>query len=117
MMPTKNASSDMKSAARPRNETTRLSALAIGLRLMITAAPKTSMRAEAIQKKTGDIINFGFRISEFGSRFSFFLVPFQDESMHYAPDLEQLLLVVHHLRAGEAGDRVILAQKDRLLRA
>ena len=37
MMPMKKASSDMKSAARPRNETTRLSALATGLRLMTTA--------------------------------------------------------------------------------
>src|SRR4030095_16228366 len=56
MMPMKNASSDMKSAASPRKETTRLSALATGLRLMITAAPKISIKAEAIQKKKGDIL-------------------------------------------------------------
>ena len=56
MMPMKNASSDMKSAASPRKETTRLSALATGLRLMMTAAPKTSMSAEAIQKKEGDMV-------------------------------------------------------------
>ena len=55
MMPMKNASSDMKSAASPRKETTRLSALATGLRLMMTAAPKMSMSAEAIQKKEGDM--------------------------------------------------------------
>src|SRR5450432_1958058 len=56
MIPIKNASSDMKSAASPRKETTRLSALAIGLRLMMTAAPKTSMSVAAAQKKKGDII-------------------------------------------------------------
>jgi hypothetical protein len=38
--PMKKASRETNSAASPRNETTRLSALATGLRLMITAAPK-----------------------------------------------------------------------------
>ena len=56
MMPTKKASSDMKSAARPRKETTRLSALAMGLRLITTAAPKTSMSNAKIQKRKGGII-------------------------------------------------------------
>src|SRR5450432_484520 len=56
MMPMKNAPSDMKSAASPRKETARLRALATGLRLIMTAAPKTSISAEAVQKKKGDII-------------------------------------------------------------
>ena len=55
MMPMKKASSDMKSAARPRNETTRLSALAIGLRLTTTATPKTSMSSAKNQKRIGDM--------------------------------------------------------------
>src|SRR5262249_23969621 len=45
-----------------------------------------------------------------------FLVPFQHDSVHNAADLEQFLFVMHHLRASESGDGVILAQKNRLLR-
>jgi hypothetical protein len=45
----------MKSAAKPMKQTTKLSALATGLRLMTTAAPKMSMSAEKSQKKNGDI--------------------------------------------------------------
>ena len=37
--------------------------------------------------------------------------------MHDSADFEQFLLVMHHVRAREAGDGIILAQKDRLLRA
>ena len=37
--------------------------------------------------------------------------------MHDAADLEQFILVIHHLLAGEASDGVIFAQKNRLLRA
>src|SRR6266481_8866807 len=55
MMPMKYASSDMKSAANPRNETTRLSALATGLRLTTTAAPKISVISAKTQNKNGDI--------------------------------------------------------------
>src|SRR6266496_3308047 len=55
MIPTKKASSDMKRAANPRNETTRLSALATGLRLTTTAAPKTSVSNAKVQNKNPDI--------------------------------------------------------------
>src|SRR6266571_3646357 len=55
MIPTKKASSDMKRAANPRKETTRLSALATGLRLTTTAAPKISISNAKIQNRMGDI--------------------------------------------------------------
>src|SRR5438105_5799863 len=64
MMPMKNASSDMNSAERPMKQTTRLSALAIGLRLITTAAPKTSIKKAKSQKRMGDI--YRFRILDFG---------------------------------------------------
>src|SRR5205085_8515496 len=64
MMPMKKASSDMNNAERPMKQTTRLSALAIGLRLITTAAPKTSITKAKSQKRTGDI--YRFRISDFG---------------------------------------------------
>src|SRR5205823_2889104 len=66
MMPMKNASSDMNSAERPMKQTTRLSALAIGLRLITTAAPKTSITKVKSQKRMGDI--YRFRISDFRFR-------------------------------------------------
>src|SRR2546423_10049117 len=134
MMPMKKASSDMKSAASPRKETTRLRALATGLRFTITASPKTSMSAEASQKKTGDIkemrsaecgmrtgsgaaIHRTFRIPNCALRISFLLVPFQDHPMHDAADLEELLFIVHHFVACESGNGVIFAQENRLFRA
>src|SRR4029453_11489046 len=55
MMPTKNASSDMNRADNPRNETTRLSALATGFRLRTTAAPKITVSTAKIQNRKGDI--------------------------------------------------------------
>src|SRR6266481_2908203 len=55
MMPTKNASRDMNSADNPRNETTRLSALATGFRLRTTAAPKITVNTAKIQNRKGDI--------------------------------------------------------------
>src|SRR2546423_9433462 len=54
-MPTKKESSDMNSADSPRNETTRLRALATGLRLRTTAAPKITVSAAKIQKRKADI--------------------------------------------------------------
>src|SRR5438477_686403 len=54
----------MNSAARPRNETTRLSALATGLRLMTTATPNTSISSAKGQNKNGDIIDYGLRIAD-----------------------------------------------------
>ena len=56
----------MKSAARPRNETTRLSALATGLRLMTTAAPKISISSAKIQNRNGDISDCELRIADCG---------------------------------------------------
>src|SRR2546421_4674792 len=64
MIPMKKASSDMKSAERPMKQTTRLSALAIGLRLITTAAPKTSITKAKSQKRMDDIKRF--RILDFG---------------------------------------------------
>src|SRR5215831_1548527 len=117
MMPTKNASRDMNKADKPRNETTRLSALATGFRLRTTAAPKTTVSTAKIQNKKGDIsFNFEFRISNFEFRQSFLLVPFEHHAMHYAADLEKFFLVVDHVGTREAGNGVIFAQKNRLLR-
>jgi hypothetical protein len=45
----------MNSAARPRNDITKLSALATGLRLMTTAAPKINVSKAKIQNRNGDI--------------------------------------------------------------
>src|SRR4051794_9296113 len=115
MTPMKYALSDMKRAANPRKETTRLSALATGLRLMTTAAPKTSMSSANIQNNQAGIIgisDFGFRLWE---RLSFLRVPFGDDAMHDTADLKQLVLVMHHVFAGEASDGVIFAQEDGLL--
>jgi hypothetical protein len=51
MIPIKNASRDINKAESPRKQTTKLSALAIGLRLMTTAAPKTSITIAKSQKR------------------------------------------------------------------
>src|SRR5438477_11764607 len=121
MSPTRKASSDMNSAANPRNETTRLSALATGLRLTTTAAPKVSVISAKIQNRNGDIINCGLRIADCGignwQCRSLFLVPFQHHAVHYSADLEKFFPVMHHVRACKARDGVVLAQKDRLLGA
>src|SRR5215813_10724388 len=106
-MPTKNASRDMNSADNPRNETTKLSALATGFRFSTTAAPKITVSTANIQNRKGDIsFNFEFRISnfEFGS---LFFVPFEHDAMHHAPDLEKFFLVMHHVGSGESSDGVI----------
>src|SRR5262249_40858311 len=133
-MPTKNASRDMNSADNPRNETTRLSALATGFRLRTTAAPKITVSTAKIQKRKGDIaigvmkswsdgvmdscvlptLHYSNTLSLQCS--SFLLVPFQHHAMHYSADIEQFFLVMHHVGSREAGDSVIFAQKNRLLR-
>src|SRR5437588_2819365 len=51
MITIKNATRDMNKAESPRKQTTRLSALAIGLRLMTTSAPKTSITMAKSQKR------------------------------------------------------------------
>jgi hypothetical protein len=47
----------------------------------------------------------------------FFFIPFQYNAVHNSADFEQFLSVMDHVRAREAGDRIIFAQKDRLFRA
>src|SRR4051812_26756988 len=106
MIPMKNASSDMKSADSPIKQITRLSALAIGLRLRMTAAPKASIRKAKNQKRNGLMgslqiadrrlqIGCGRRLpicnlqSEICNH-SFLLVPFQNDSVHDTADLEEL---------------------------
>src|SRR5437588_10220752 len=51
-------------ADRPRQQTTRQSALALGLRLITTAPQKTSITTSKSQKRMGDI--YRFRILDFG---------------------------------------------------
>jgi hypothetical protein len=75
----------MNSADNPRNETTRLSALATGLRFSTTAAPKTTVTTAKIQNRNGDIsFNFEFRMSIFEFGRSFSLVPSQYQAVHYS---------------------------------
>src|SRR5438045_676855 len=108
----------MKSAARPRNDTTRLRALATGLRLMTTAAPKINVSKAKTQNRNGDIrFNFEFRFPIFERDRSFFLVPFQDDTVHDSADFEELFLVMHHVGARKTGDGVILAQENGLFGA
>src|SRR5205823_6353448 len=115
MIPTKKASSDMNSAASPRKETTRLSALATGLRLTTTATPKISINNAKTQNSNGGIRrNFQFGIWNFESG-SFLLFPFQHDAVHHAADFEKFFFVVHHLRARKTSDRVVFPQKNRLL--
>src|SRR5205823_9034601 len=95
----------MKSPARPRKETTRLNALATGLRLMTTATPKTSMSSEKVQKKNADMtqLNFELRISNFDFGGSFLFVPFQNNAVHHAAEFPQHDFVMQHLIANESG--------------
>src|SRR5437870_9529670 len=58
----------MNSAESPRNETTKLRALATGLRLMTTAAPKISVISAKNQNRNGDIIDCGSRIAGCGNK-------------------------------------------------
>ena len=48
---------------------------------------------------------------------SFLLVPFQHDAVHDSADLEEFLLVMHHLCARVSGNGVILAEKNRLFGA
>src|SRR5215467_14359061 len=135
----------MNNAASPRKETTRLSALATGLRLITTAAPKISVINAKTQNRNGDIIDCGLRIetrslptslaadpcgfsfcladpigsaADRGKKASLlFLVPFQHNAVHDSADFEQFLLMVHHLCTREPCDGIIFTQKNRLLGA
>src|SRR5206468_9398848 len=120
----------MNSAESPRKETTRLSALATGLRLTTTAAPKISVSSAKVQNRNGAIFQ---ATDEPGSNTDvksecqksvnicvnlwllLLFVPFEHHAVHYSADFEQLLLVMHHFRAREARDGVVFTQKDRLL--
>ncbi len=62
------------------------------------------MIATKIQKSNGDI-----RL--------FLVVPLVNQSGHDTAKFVKLLLVVHHLLPGQAGDGVIFAQEDGLFRA
>src|SRR5688572_30158424 len=42
-------------------------------------------------------------------------IPLVDEAVEHAAQFIKLRLVMHHLLAGDAGDRVILAEEDGLL--
>src|SRR5947208_6951576 len=138
MIPMKNASSAMNNAESPRKQTTRLSALAIGLRLITTSAPKTSITmAKSQNRKEGIKLsglpewrsNGGLGERKRACHFSdtptlhytsiwlLLLIPLQNDTVHYAADLEQLFLVVHHFRTSEPGNGIIFAQKDCLLGA
>jgi hypothetical protein len=94
----------MKSADNPRNETTRLSALATGFRLRTTAAPKITVSSAKIQKRKGDIsFNFDFRFSIFDFGDSLFLVPFQYHAVHYSAADSVILNEVKDLSSENSG--------------
>src|ERR1700730_10302079 len=119
MIPMKKALSKMKSAANARKETTRLSALATGLRLKMTAAPKINISKAKIQKRNRDIFQ---ATDEHRSNTDvkgeakksviicvnqwllLLLVPFQNDSVHHTADLQQFVFVMHHFFAVEAGN-------------
>jgi|SRR6516164_9569029 hypothetical protein len=99
MIPTKNASSDMNSADNPRNETTRLSALATGFRLRTTAAPKITVSSAKIQNRNGDIR----LISNFGFGQSLVLVPFHYYAVDYSAVRSLILNEVKDLSSQNSG--------------
>src|SRR5207245_3968336 len=93
----------MNSAARPRNETTRLSALATGLRLRTTAAPKTSINDAKSQKRNGGMINYGLRKErrpknrQLTTR-SLFFVRFQQHAVHKTDGQQEYHLAETQIR-------------------
>src|SRR5215470_8461877 len=104
----KKASSETNSAASAMKLTTRHIALETGLRKKTTAAANTSVAQAKIQKRPGDMVY---------EEELFVIVPFVDEAGFETADFVELFLVVHHLGARRTGDRVVLLQIDRLLRA
>src|SRR6266508_641784 len=116
MMPTKNASSDMNSADKPRNETTRLSALATGFRLRTTAAPKITVSTAKIQNRKGDIFQ---ATDEHGSNTDvnrnpkfviilnpwllLFFVPFENHAVHHSAVHSVILNEVKDLSSQNSG--------------
>src|SRR5215472_2349853 len=105
MIPTKNASSDMNSADNPRNETTRLSALATGFRLRTTAAPKNTVSTAKIQNRNGDIrLISKFRRSDFRFGQSLLVVPFHYCAVHYSAVRSVILNEVKDLSSPTGAD-------------
>src|ERR1700719_2494698 len=72
---------------------------------MITATPKINISAAKIQKK-----NAGISVS-------LSLVPFENDTVHHAADLQKLVFVVYHVFPREPGNGVVLPQKNGLLGA
>src|SRR5215203_4835468 len=117
MMPIKNASSDMNNADNPRNETTRLSALATGFRLSTTAAPKITVSTAKIQNRKGDIfqatdehgsntdVNRNPRIRAYScqSVAPTFFVPFEYQAVHYPAVRSVILNEVNDLSSENSG--------------
>src|SRR5437870_1616246 len=105
MTPIKNAFSDTNKTDNPRKETTKLRALAIGFRLIMTAAPKPIITTAQVQNRKTTIRILGFLIPNWRLRCegkgrwpignskiicqqsSFLLVPLQHHSMHDTADL------------------------------
>src|SRR6266496_5498898 len=94
----------MKSAARPRNDTTKLRALATGLRLMTTAAPKTTVSNAKSQNRNGDISDCELRIEDCGlgnarratwPLTSLLFVPFQYHTMYFFFQAEDGIRVLY----------------------
>src|SRR5437899_12632946 len=109
----------MNSAARPRNETTRLSALATGLRLRTTAAPKTSINDAKSQNRNGGMINYGLRKErrpknrQLTTR-SLFFVPFHHHAVHNTAALKAFLLATHHILPRKSTHLAIFPQNRTL---
>src|SRR5689334_1527167 len=116
----------MNSAARPRKDTTRLKALATGLRLTTTAAPKITVSNAKIQNRNGDIGYWSREVVKVCSRFlsqrtpdhkntslrqycSFLFVPLQHDTVNDTTNLEKFFLVMNHFRARVARNGIILA--------
>src|SRR5208282_2742590 len=86
--------------------------------------PELSTPAQWRRSPFGFRISGFFRISNFGLRFSLlfhreiflFVFPLLDAALDAAQH-EEFFLVVNHLGAAGAGERIIFLQKNRLLRA
>src|SRR6266550_4760316 len=79
----------MKSAARPRNDMTKLSALATGFRLTTTAAPKINVSKAKIQNRNGDMSYWSGGVME--EWIDEFLSPASTPSLQYSITLVLLI--------------------------
>ena len=85
----------MNSAARPRNDTTKLRALATGLRLMTTAAPKITVTNAKIQNRNGDISDSELWNAKCGLVGSFLIAHFKQ--CHTS--LHRTLVILNEMKA------------------